>query len=148
MPRKKVDGNYTRMQRAVSKKILEAIPYKTTVVRLRLWLLISQTIIVHSIPAYLAHMRELSEQQKLAFINSMKTLNAVLRTCGEWCFIWADSERRREIVKRIHVVGIPLWWWRWWWWWIFCNAGALRNAEYPFITIAPRSTLARIGSTS
>ena len=27
------------------------------------------------------------------------------------------------------------------------NAGALGNAEYPFIAIAPRSTLARSGST-
>ena len=28
-----------------------------------------------------------------------------------------------------------------------CNAGALGNAEYPFITIAPRSTLATSSST-
>ena len=27
------------------------------------------------------------------------------------------------------------------------NTGALENAEYPFITITPRSTLARCGST-
>ena len=29
----------------------------------------------------------------------------------------------------------------------FSDAGALRNAEHPFIAIAPRSTLARSGST-
>ena len=33
------------------------------------------------------------------------------------------------------------------WWWGSSNAGALGNAEYPFIAIAPRSTLARSGST-
>ena len=31
--------------------------------------------------------------------------------------------------------------------WGTINAGAMRNAEYPFIAIAPRSTLARSGST-
>ena len=33
------------------------------------------------------------------------------------------------------------------WWRGSSNAGALGNAEYPFIAIAPRSTLARIYST-
>ena len=33
------------------------------------------------------------------------------------------------------------------WWWGSSNAGALWNAEYPFIAIAPRSTLARSDST-
>ena len=33
------------------------------------------------------------------------------------------------------------------WWWRSSNAGALGNAEYPFVAIAPRSTLARRGST-
>ena len=33
------------------------------------------------------------------------------------------------------------------WWWGSSNARALRNAEYPFIAIAPRYTLARSGST-
>ena len=33
------------------------------------------------------------------------------------------------------------------WWWGSGNAGALGNAEYPFNAVAPRSTLARSGST-
>ena len=33
------------------------------------------------------------------------------------------------------------------WWWGSSNAGALGNAKYPFIAIAPRSTRARSGST-
>ena len=33
------------------------------------------------------------------------------------------------------------------WWWGSSNAGALGNAAYPFIAIAPRSTLVRSGST-
>ena len=33
------------------------------------------------------------------------------------------------------------------WWWCSSNSGALRNEEYPFIAIAPRSTLSRSGST-
>ena len=33
------------------------------------------------------------------------------------------------------------------WWWGPSNAGALGNKEHPFIAIAPRSTLARRGST-
>ena len=33
------------------------------------------------------------------------------------------------------------------WWWGSSNAGNLGNAEYPFISIATRSTLAQIGST-
>ena len=33
------------------------------------------------------------------------------------------------------------------WWWGSSNAGALGNAEYPFIAIALRSTLPRSGST-
>ena len=33
------------------------------------------------------------------------------------------------------------------WWWGSSTAGALENAEYPVIAIAPRSTLARSGST-
>ena len=33
------------------------------------------------------------------------------------------------------------------WWWDSRSVGALRNAEYPFIAIAPWSTLARTGST-
>ena len=33
------------------------------------------------------------------------------------------------------------------WWWGSSDAGALGNADYPFIAIAPRSTLARSGST-
>ena len=33
------------------------------------------------------------------------------------------------------------------WWSDSSNAGAFENAEYPFPTIAPRSTLARSGST-
>ena len=33
------------------------------------------------------------------------------------------------------------------WWWGSNNVGALGNAEYPFIAITPRSTLARSGST-
>ena len=33
------------------------------------------------------------------------------------------------------------------WWWGSSNAGALGNVEYPFIAIAPRSTLAWSGST-
>ena len=33
------------------------------------------------------------------------------------------------------------------WWWSSRNAGALGNAEYLFIAIAPRSTLAQSGST-
>ena len=32
-------------------------------------------------------------------------------------------------------------------WWSSGNAGDLGNAEHPFIAIAPRSTLARRGST-
>ena len=32
------------------------------------------------------------------------------------------------------------------WWWGSSNAGALGNAEYPFIAIAPKSTLAQSGS--
>ena len=32
------------------------------------------------------------------------------------------------------------------WWWGSSNAGALGNAEYPFIVITPRSTLAQGGS--
>ena len=33
------------------------------------------------------------------------------------------------------------------WWWGFSNPGTLGNAEYLFIAIAPRSTVARSGST-
>ena len=33
------------------------------------------------------------------------------------------------------------------WWWGSSNAGALGNVEYPFIGIAPRSTLTQSGST-
>ena len=33
------------------------------------------------------------------------------------------------------------------WWWSFSNAGDLRNVEYSFIVIAPRSTLIRCSST-
>ena len=33
------------------------------------------------------------------------------------------------------------------WWWGSSNTGALKNAEYPFIAIAPRSTLTWRGST-
>ena len=36
--------------------------------------------------------------------------------------------------------------WIWHYWWLPSNAGALGNAENPFIAIAPRSTLARSGS--
>ena len=32
-------------------------------------------------------------------------------------------------------------------WWSFCNPGALESAEYPFIDIAPRSTVTQSGST-
>ena len=38
--------------------------------------------------------------------------------------------------------------WHWTiWWWGSSNAGALGNAEYSFIAITPRSTLAQSGST-
>ena len=33
------------------------------------------------------------------------------------------------------------------WWWGSSNNGALGNTEYPFVAIAPRSTLAQRGST-
>ena len=33
------------------------------------------------------------------------------------------------------------------WWWVFSNSGVLGDAEYPFIAITPRSTLAQSGST-
>ena len=33
------------------------------------------------------------------------------------------------------------------WWWGCSNAGALGNVEYPFTPIAPKSILARNGST-
>ena len=46
---------------------------------------------------------------------------------------------------------LPQWVSRLWhktiWWWGFRNARALGNVEYPFIVIAPRSTLAWSGST-
>ena len=42
--------------------------------------------------------------------------------------------------------SIPLWH-KAIWWWGSSNAGALVNVEYPFIAIAPRSTLVRSGST-
>ena len=42
---------------------------------------------------------------------------------------------------------VPCLWHETIWWWGSSNVGALGNAEYPFIAIAPRSTLARSDST-
>ena len=49
-------------------------------------------------------------------------------------------------------VKLPLcvsWIWLYtiWWWWCSSNTGALGNAEYPFIAVVPRSTLAWSVST-
>ena len=58
-------------------------------------------------------------------------------------------------IHRLHLCGevrphprwVP-WIWHWTiWWWGSSDAGALGNAEYLFIAIAPRSTLAWCGST-
>ena len=51
-----------------------------------------------------------------------------------------------EYQKNWPPTSVLIWPWTIWWWGS-SSAGALGNVEYPFITIASRSTLARSGST-
>ena len=50
--------------------------------------------------------------------------------------------RRVRLTQRVSCI-----WHETIWWWGSSNAGSLGSAEYPFITIAPRWTLAQSGST-
>ena len=72
-----------------------------------------------------------------------------LNTRSVWSVSWSWRIHWLRLCKEVEP---PTQWESWiWhktiWWWGSSNAGALGNVEHLFIAIAPRSTLARNGST-
>ena len=71
--------------------------------------------------------------------------------CHQICLysLIALSAGAAEYINCIFCIwmSVQVIWLRTIWWLPSSNAGALGNAEYPFIAIAPRSTLAQNGST-
>ena len=61
-----------------------------------------------------------------------------------WLHLCRGVKKTKKKNKKTRVSWI---WHKAIWWWGSSNAGALGNTEYPFIAVAPRSTLARLGST-
>ena len=67
-----------------------------------------------------------------------------------WIQLFSYPVSRSSWIHRLHPCrGVRLsWLWhKTTWWWGFSDAGALGNAEYPFVAIAPWSTLTLNGST-
>ena len=61
---------------------------------------------------------------------------------------WGSRIHRSQLCRGVRLPQQVSWIWHYTiWWWGSTNAGVLGNAEYLFIAIAPRSTMAWSGST-